>query len=186
MVNLVCLISQQSQVQEGNHPSMWAISLGRPAIKIAHFERIGLDGFSFNSLILTREQAFRVREMDNLLVHAYYHTLARSSFTLLSFTLFFFFFFYLVFFFPFFCSPLFLPLLPLLCTVKALFYTACRDRFLLFCSLTAFVLEQVSFPDHPLVCQLPNHHHLPVLAMPHPIPRQKSFILFSRSPWMSL
>ena len=31
----------------------------------------------------------------------------------------------------------------------------------------------VSFPDHPLVCQLPSHrHHLLVLAMPHPIPRQ--------------
>ena len=55
MVNLVCLISQQSQVQEGNHPSMWAISLGHPTTEIAHFERIGLDGFSSNSLILTKE-----------------------------------------------------------------------------------------------------------------------------------
>ena len=88
MVSLLCLISPQSQVQEENHPSMWAISLGRPTTEIAHFERMGLDGFSSNSLILTTEQAFRGRERDSLLVHAYYHTLARFSFSLLSFTLF--------------------------------------------------------------------------------------------------
>ena len=69
MVNLVCLISQQSQVQEGNHPSMWAISLGRPAIKIAHFERMGLDGFSFNSLILTRECACLLSHFCSLFVY---------------------------------------------------------------------------------------------------------------------
>ena len=55
MVSLLCLISPQSQVQEENHPSMWAVSLGRPTLEIAHFERMGLDGFSSNSLILTRE-----------------------------------------------------------------------------------------------------------------------------------
>ena len=55
MVSLLCLISQQSQVQVGNHPSMWALSLGRPATKIAHFERMGVDGFSSNSLIPTKE-----------------------------------------------------------------------------------------------------------------------------------
>ena len=44
--------------------------------------------------------------------------------------------------------------------------------FLLFYPLTTFVLVWVSFLDHPLVCQLSNHHHLPVLAVPHPIPRQ--------------
>ena len=55
MVSLLCLISQWSQVQEGNHPSMWAISLGHPTTEIAHFERMGLDGFSSNSLILPRE-----------------------------------------------------------------------------------------------------------------------------------
>ena len=33
--------------------------------------------------------------------------------------------------------------------------------------------------DHPLVCQLPSHHHLPVLAMPYPITRQRNlFCLF--------
>ena len=43
----------------------------------------------------------------------------------------------------------------------------------------------MSFLDHPLVCQLPSHHHFPVLAMPHSIPRQKSGVLFSYSPWHS-
>ena len=43
----------------------------------------------------------------------------------------------------------------------------------------------VSFPDHPLVCRLPNHHHFPVLAMPHSIPKQKSFVLLSYSLWHS-
>ena len=28
-------------------------------------------------------------------------------------------------------------------------------------------------PNHPLVCQLLSHHHLPVLAVPHPITRQR-------------
>ena len=35
----------------------------------------------------------------------------------------------------------------------------------------------MSFLDHLLVCQLSSYHHLSVLAIPHPIPRQKSFIL---------
>ena len=55
MISLSCLISKQSQVQEGNHSSMWTISQGSPAIEIAHFERMGLDGLFSNSLILTRE-----------------------------------------------------------------------------------------------------------------------------------
>ena len=79
-------------------------------------------------------------------MHAYYHTLARSLFSLLSFTLFItsfslFYLFISCVFLPFFsvilCSPF---VLPLLCTVKAIFYTAGRDVFSLFCSLTAFVL----------------------------------------------
>ena len=82
MVSLLCLISQRSQVQEGNHPSMWAISLGHLATEIAHFERMGLDGFSSNSLIFTREQAIKGREKNSLLVHAYYHTLTHSLFSL--------------------------------------------------------------------------------------------------------
>ena len=138
MVSLLCLISQRSQVQEGKHPSMWAISLGRPVTEIAYFERMGLDGFSSNSLVLIREQAFRGRERDSLLVHAYYHTLAHSLFSLsgsfffslsflislLAFTPFItsfsllFYFLSFVFFFPF---SLFSPILPPLCIVKALF-----------------------------------------------------------------
>ena len=167
---------------------MWAISLERPTTEIVNSKRMGLDGFFSNSLILTREQVFKGRERDSLLVHAYYHTLARSPFSLLSFTHFLKFFLKFLFFF---ISCVFLPLfsvllhspfvLPFLCIVKAIFYTAYRDRFLLFYPLTAFVLVQVSFLDHPLVCRLPSHHHLPVLAMPHPIPRKKSFILFSCS-----
>ena len=39
----------------------------------------------------------------------------------------------------------------------------------------------VSFPNHPLVYQLPSHHHYPVLVVPCSIPRQKSFVLFSWS-----
>ena len=184
MVSLLCLISQRSQVQVGNHPSMWAISLGRPATKIAHFERMGVDRFSSNSLISTKEQAFRGRERDSLLAHAYYHTLAHSPFSFLSFTLLFFF-YLLCFSCPFFHSFLFSLILPHLCIVKALFYIARHDGFLLFCPLTTFVLVQVSFPEHPLVCQLPSHHHFLVLVVPHPIPKQKSFILFSCSPWHS-
>ena len=128
---------------------MWAISLGHPTTEIAHFERIGLDGFSSNSLILTKEQAFRGRERDSLLVYVYYHTLVRSPFSLLSFTIFISSFSIILFIFCVFL-PLFLfsPHLPLLCTVNAFFYISCRDRFLLFCPLTAFVLVQVSFLDH--------------------------------------
>ena len=82
MVSLSCLIYQWSQVQEGNHSSMRAISQGNPATEIVRFERIGLNGLSLNFLALTREQAFRGREGNSLLVHAHYHTLAHSLFFL--------------------------------------------------------------------------------------------------------
>ena len=138
MISLLCLISQRSQVQEGNHSSMWAISLGPPAKEIAHFERIGLDGFSSNFLILTREQAFRGREGNSLSMHAYYHTLAHSLFSLFGS-----FFSFQVFslslslsllnlfiscaFLPFFlCSPLFSLVLPLFC----LYYAQLRPSFI--------------------------------------------------------
>ena len=81
MVSLSCLIYQWSQVQEGNHSSMRAISQGNPATEIARFERIGLNGLSLNFLALTREQAFRGREGNSLLVYAHY-TLAHSLFFL--------------------------------------------------------------------------------------------------------
>ena len=61
---------------------MWTISQGSLAIEIAHFERMGLDGLSSNSLILTRELSIRGREGNNLLVYAHHHTLAHSLFFL--------------------------------------------------------------------------------------------------------
>ena len=56
---------------------------------------------------------------------------------------------------------------------------------LLFYPSTTFGLVWVSFPDLSLVCWLPSHHHYPMLAMPHSIPKQKSFVLFFCSPWHS-
>ena len=79
------------------------------------------------------------------------------------------------------CSPLF----SLLCTAKTLFILPTVTDFLLFYPLTAFVLVWVSYQDYSLVSRLPIYHHLPMLAVPHPIPRQKSFVLFSYSLWHS-
>ena len=39
--------------------------------------------------------------------------------------------------------------------------------------LNWFCLGVGVFPSHILVCQLPSYHHLPILAVPHPITRQK-------------
>ena len=55
-------------------------------------------------------------------------------------------------------------------------YTVCRDWYFTISPFNHFCLGMGVLPDHPLVCQLPNHHHLPVLAMPYPITRQR--ILF--------
>ena len=146
---------------------MQAISQGNPVTEITHFERMGLNGLSSNSLILTRG-----RKWNSLLVHAHYHIPAYSLFCFCFFVFFFYFLSFLLY-------------LSLSCFVLSLFvhgwgpfYTACLVRFLLFYPLTAFVLMWVSFPDHPLVCQLPSHHQLPVLAMPHPIPTQRVFFCF--------
>ena len=38
-----------------DHSSMWAISQGNLAMKIAHFERMGLNGLSLNPFNLARE-----------------------------------------------------------------------------------------------------------------------------------
>ena len=61
---------------------MRAISQGSLTTEIAHFEKMSLNGLSSNSLILTRKQAIRGREGNNLLVHAHHHTLAHSLFFL--------------------------------------------------------------------------------------------------------
>ena len=111
---------------------------------------MGLNGLSSNFLILTKEQAFRGTEGNNLLVHAHYHTLAHSLFFLsYSFFLSKFPVFPLIshsfsyFFFSYFISPVFLsflhPLLffyPYYTQLKPFFYTAYCDRFLLFYPLT--------------------------------------------------
>ena len=74
-----------------------------------------------------------------------------------------------------------LPSSPSLCIANALLYCLLW-WILLFYLSTTFVRVWVSFPDHSLVCQLPSHHHFPVLlchhhfpvlAMPYFIPRQK-------------
>ena len=70
-----------------------------------------------------------------------------------------------------------------LCTAAKAFLYSLPWWVLLFYPSITFGLVWVSFPDHLLVCQLPSHHHLSILTVPHPIPRQKSLILFSYSPW---
>ena len=60
-----------------------------------------------------------------------------------------------------------------LCTARPPFYTACRDWFFTFLSFNYFCLKLSVLPDHPLVCQLPSHHHLPILAVPFSITRQR-------------
>ena len=68
---------------------MWAISQGNLATEIVHFERMGIDGLSLNSLIFTTEQAIAGREGNGLLVHVHQHTLAYSLFFLSDFVTYF-------------------------------------------------------------------------------------------------
>ena len=77
-----------------------------------------------------------------------------------------------------------LPSSPSLCIANAFLYCLLWWVLLFYLS-TTFVWVWVSFLDHSLVCQLPRHHHFPVLAVPRSIPRQKSVVLFSYSPWHS-
>ena len=53
------------------------------------------------------------------------------------------------------------------------FYTACRGWVFTISPFNHFCLGVGVLLDHLLVCQLPNHHCLPMLAMPHPITRQR-------------
>ena len=139
---------------------MWTISQRNTITEIAHFERMGLDGLSSNSLILTREQAVRGREGNSLLVHAHRHTLAHSLFFL--------------FFDSFFISkfPVFSLILH---SFSSWFFSCYISR--VFLPLSSILLSRPycaqlgPFPDHPLVCRLSSHHHL--------------FILFYYSPWHS-
>ena len=52
-------------------------------------------------------------------------------------------------------------------------YTTCHDRFFTILPLNHFCLGVGVLSNHPLVCQLSNHHHLPVLPMSHSITRQR-------------
>ena len=115
MVSLSCLISLRSQVQEGNHSSMWAISQGRHATEIAHFERSSLE-----SRLLEGEKGIAYWCMATItlllpLCFSYMFPFFLSKFPIFSLifhsfvSLVFLLFLSLVFSFPFLCSPL-LPL----------------------------------------------------------------------------
>ena len=52
-------------------------------------------------------------------------------------------------------------------------YTVCHDWFFTILDFNYFCLDLGVISDHPLVCQLLSHHHLPMLAMPLPITKQR-------------
>ena len=143
-------------------------------------------------LILLENILLRGKEGNSLLVHAH-HTLAFSlhffNLSVLLYSLFSFLFLCCLFSSLFFISFLscyishlfFLTLsdcLPSFCCCLHYvqlrpFYTVCRDKIYHFTSLTTFDLLWVSFPNYPLVCWLPSHHHYLVVAAPRFIPRKK-------------
>ena len=190
---------------------MWANSQGNPAMEIVHFEKMGLNGLSSNLLILLESRLLRGREGSSLLVHALitlllppftyfplYFSILPILFLIPLFPLFFLifrcflscYFFITCFSWLSACLSLYFFLLLLtsfpcsLCTAKAFLYSLPWWVLLFYPSIT-FGLVWMSFPDHPLVCWLPSHHHYLVLAVPCSIPRQKGFVLFSCSLWHS-
>ena len=136
-------------------------------------------------LILLENILLRGKEGNSLLVHAPI-TLLLPHFTFLTSL-----FFCTLYFLSCYISHLFFLtlsdylslflLLSSLCIAKAFLYYL-PWWVLPFYPSTTFGLVWVSFPDHPLVCRLPSHHHYLVLAMSHSIPRQKNFVLFPFSP----
>ena len=81
-----------------------------------------------------------------------------------------------------------LPYSPLFC----LYYAQLRPFFLLHVVMSFYCFAINHFcpgigvlSRPPIGLSAASYHHLPVPAMPHPIPRQKSFILFSCSLWHS-
>ena len=172
---------------------MWAISRGKSCHRNCSLWKNGprwlISGFLLESRLL------RGREGSSLLVHAF-TTLLVFSLSVFPFTLHFLPLismlpnFFLIFFATFLshsfllislCYLMCLPFPPLLCTAKALLY--CLPWWvLLFYPLTTFIRVWMSFPDHPLVCQLSSHHHFHVLAMPRSTPKQNNVVLFSCSP----
>ena len=153
---------------------MWAISQGNPTMKIAYFERMGLNGLSSNTLILLESRPLRGREESNLLVHALSQSCFLTSLFIHSVFLyspFPFLFLYSLYSSLFFFLAIFLTCFSLISARLSLFflffslYTAKAFlyylpwRFLLFYPLTTFGLVWVFFPDHPLICQQLSHHH---------------------------
>ena len=147
-------------------------------------------------LILLESRLLREKEGSSLLVHApitllfphfsiFLHFLSYSNVpSFLPYFPFLFFFCYFSHLFSLLFQIAFCVVHFSLCTAKAFLY--CLSLWvLLFYPSTTFGLVWVSFPNYPLVCRLPSHHYYPVLAVPRSIPKQKSFVLFSYSPWHS-
>ena len=126
-----------------------------------------------NPLSLVESRACRGREGINLLVHAY-HPISLFSFVVSNFS----------FLFPFLffsqcllqCHDFFLKVtiivIPPAVHGNSPLYNACRGWLLLFQPLITFVWFGCSYRP-PLVCQSLSHNHLPVLAVPLLITRQR-------------
>ena len=124
-------------------------------------------------LDLLESELLRGREVGSLLVLFFFFLLLSLLFFFL--TLGFLVFFVFLLFLIFFLFPLYFPVFSsccLLCTSMA-FYIACNDMIYYFYPSTTFGMLWVSSLDFPLVCQLSNHHHYTVLAVPCLILRQK-------------
>ena len=124
------------------------------------------------------------KEGSNLLVHAHYHTLASLPY------IFFLSDFYVISFLSY-LLLLFLLFFVLSLVLASPFTVQSQGLFILLVVMGFTVLPLNYFcpgvgvlPHHPLVCQLPSYHHFPV-AVPRSVPRQKSFVLLSYSPWHS-
>ena len=66
----------------------------------------------------------------------------------------------------------------ILCTARAL-YILPAVTFFTILPFNYFCLDLGVLPDHPLVCQLPSHHHLSILVVPLSITRKrKLFCLY--------
>ena len=61
---------------------------------------------------------------------------------------------------------------PLHCAWQGPFIYCLSELFFTILAFNYFFMDLVVFPNHPLVCQLPSHHHLPMLAVPLPITKQ--------------
>ena len=107
------------------------------------------------------------------MVHAHYHTLAACPLSCSCLLSVFLFFLSFLLYLSLSCFVVLPPPPPFSCARlwPLLYYLPCRVFTIL--PLKRFYLGVGVLPYHPLVCQLSNHHHLPVLAVPHPITRQK-------------